>query len=164
MREEFQTNMFCNILLGANIKNAIDDVGKYFQLTEEEKDTLVLCGDDEDARPGEGLLMVKGQRIPIRFESTELENSVIKGTFESEQKAVTDGGIRLIENLQWIIDDHKIIFADWCQGDHSQLLQQGYDKHQVQNVGKQGSTIAYLPKGMLHEGLVRLPGLGKQTR
>jgi len=48
MREEFQTNMFCNIILGANIKNAIDDVGKYFQLTEEEKDTLVLCGDDED--------------------------------------------------------------------------------------------------------------------
>ena len=64
MREEFQTNMFYNIILGANIKNAIDDVGKYFQLTEEEKDTLILCGDDEDSRPGEGLLMVKGQRIP----------------------------------------------------------------------------------------------------
>jgi len=52
MREEFQTNIFCNIILGANIKNAIDNVGKYFQLTEEEKDTIVLCGDDEDARPG----------------------------------------------------------------------------------------------------------------
>ena len=92
MREEFQTNMFCNIILGANIKNAIDDVGKYFQLTEEEKDTLVLCGDDEDARPGEGLLMVKGQRIPIRFELSELEDNVIKGRFNEGEIVPTDGG------------------------------------------------------------------------
>jgi len=42
-------------------------------------------------------------------------------------------------------------------------VQQVYDKHQVQSIGKTGSTIAYLPKGMLHEGLVKLPGLGKQT-
>ena len=163
MREEFQTNMFCNIILGANIKNAIEDVGKYFQLSEEEKDTLVLCGDDEDARPGEGLLLVKGQRIPIRFEPSELEDAVIKGRYESDKIAVADGGILVFNELQWLIDDHRIIFSDWCQGEHSQLLQQGFDKHQVQSIGKTGSTIAYLPKGMLHEGLVKLPGLGKQT-
>jgi len=163
MREEFQTNMFCNIILGANIKNAIEDVGKYFQLTEEEKDTLVLCGDDEDARPGEGLLMVKGQRIPIRFEPSELEDSVIKGRYESDKIAVANGGIRVFNELQWLIDDHRIIFSDWCQGKHSQLLQQGYDKHQVQSIGKAGTTVVYVPKGMLHDGLVKLPGLGDQT-
>ena len=163
MREEFQMNMFCNIILGANIKNAIDDVGKYFNLSEEEKDTLVLCGDDEDARPGEGLLLVKGQRIPIRFEPSELEDSVIKGRFESDKIAVTDGGIRVFENLQWLIDDQKIIFTDWCQGDHAQLLHQGYSKHQTQNVGKAGSTIVYLPNGMLKEGLIKRVGLGDQT-
>ena len=112
---------------------------------------------------GERLLLVKGQRIPIRFEPSELEDSVIKGRFESDKIAVADNGLGLFESLQWIIDDHKIIFSGWCQGNHSQLLQQGYDKQQVQNVGKPGSTIAYLPKGMLHEGLVKLPGLGKQT-
>ena len=105
MREEFQTNMFCNIILGANIKNAIDDVGKYFQLTEEEKDTLILCGDDEDSRPGEGLLMVKGQRIPIRFEPTDLEDSVIKGRFNEGEIVTIDVGIRVFESLQWLIDD-----------------------------------------------------------
>jgi len=157
------TNTFCNIILGVNIKNAIEDVGKYFQLSEEEKDTLILCGDDEDARPGEGLLLVKDQRIPIRFKPTDLEDSVIKGRFESNQIAVADGGIRVFNELQWLIDDHKIIFSDWCQGDHSQLLQQGYDKHQVQSIAKTGSTVVYLPKGMLHEGLVKLLGLGKQT-
>jgi hypothetical protein len=163
VREEFQTNMFCNIILGANIKNAIDDVGKYFNLSEEEKDTLVLCGDDEDARPGEGLLLVKGQRIPIRFEPSELEDSVIKGRFESEQIVTTDDGIQVFENLQWLINDHRIIFSDWCQGDHSQLLQQGYDKHKVQSIAKTGPTVVYLPKGMLQEGLIKRPGLGDQT-
>lgn len=49
------------------------------------------------------------------------------------------------------------------QGNHSQLLQQGYDKQQVQNVGKPGSTIVYLPKGMLQNGLIKLPHLGDQT-
>src|SRR5450759_3324415 len=112
---------------------------------------------------GERLLLVKGQRIPIRFEPSELEDSVIKGRFESDKIAVDDSGIEVFENLQWIIDDQKIIFSGWCQGEHSQLLQQGYDKHQVQSIGKAGSTVAYLPKGMLHEGLVKLPGLGKQT-
>jgi len=72
-------------------------------------------------------------------------------------------GIRVFESFQWLIDDHKIIFSDWCQGDHSQLLQQGYDKHKVQNIAKTGPTIVYVPKGMLHEGLVKLPGLGDQT-
>ena len=73
------------------------------------------------------------------------------------------GGIRVFENLQWLIDDQKIIFADWCQGDHSQLLQQGFDKHQVQSIGKASATVVYVPKGMLHDGLVKLPGLGDQT-
>jgi Helicase HerA, central domain len=164
MREEFQTNMFCNIILGANIKNAIEDVGKYFQLSEEEKETLILCGEDEDARPGEGLLMIKGQRIPIRFEPTELEDEVIKGRFNASQKAVPDGGIRVLPGLQWLIDDQKVIFSDWVQGSASPLLQQGYDKHQVQNIGKTGSTVVYIPKGMISsEGLIKLPGLGDQT-
>lgn len=112
---------------------------------------------------GERLLLVKGQRIPIRFEPSELEDSVIKGRFESDKIAVADNGLGLFESLQWIIDDHKIIFSGWCQGNHSQLLQQGYDKQQVQNVGKPGSTIVYLPKGMLQNGLIKLPHLGDQT-
>lgn len=124
---------------------------------------LILCGDDEDSRPGEGLLMVKGQRIPIRFEPTDLEDSVIKGRFNEGEIVTTDVGIRVFESLQWLIDDNKIIFADWCQGDHSQLLQQGFDKHKVQSIAKTGPTIVYMPKGMLYEGLVKLPGLGDQT-
>ena len=92
-----------------------------------------------------------------------MEDSVIKGRFNEGEIVPTDGGIRVFENFQWLIDDQKIIFADWCQGDHSQLLQQGYDKHQVQSIGKAGATVVYMPKGILSEGLVKLPGLGDQT-
>src|SRR5665647_986528 len=67
VKEEYKTNTFINIVLGANLKNAMSDVSDYFDLTEEEEE--ILSG----AEIGEGLLIVKDQRIPIRFEATTLE-------------------------------------------------------------------------------------------
>lgn len=49
------------------------------------------------------------------------------------------------------------------QGDADLLLKQGYDKHQVQGIAESDSTVAYLPKGMVVDGLIELPGVGKQT-
>ena len=163
MREEFQTNMFCNIILGANIKNAIDDVGDYFNLSEEEKDTLVSCGDDEGARPGEGVLLIKGQKFPIKFEATKKEDDIIKGRCLEDEIPSNDGGIMVFPQYQGLVDDHKIIFSDWCQGDTSALLSQGYEKHKVQRVGGSGSMTAFIPLGMVENGLIKLPHLGYQT-
>lgn len=164
MREEFQTNMFCNIILGANIKNAVDDVGKYFNLSEEEKETLIACGDDEGARQGEGLLLVKGQKIPIRFEPTELENRVIKGTFQDEEKTSLDGGFMVYPELQKLCEEQRIIFSNWCQGDHSTLLSQGYEKRKIQKVSGNGTMIAYVPVGMVTDDeKINLPHLGKMS-
>ena len=163
MREEFQTNMFCNIILGANIKNAIDDVGDYFNLSEEEKDTLVSCGDDEGARPGEGVLLIKGQKFPIKFEATKKEDDIIKGRCLVDEIPSNDGGIMVFPQYQGLVDDHKIIFSDWCQGDTSALLSQGYEKHKVQRVGGSGSMTAFIPLGMVENGLIKLPHLGYQT-
>src|SRR5665647_1297698 len=148
VKEEYKTNMFINIILGANLKNAIGDVKEYFDLSQEECDILM------SAEVGEGLLIVKDERIPIRFEPSNLEMEVIKGKFKPSQIAVADGGIRVLPGLQWLIDDQKIIFSDWYQGDTSFLLQQGYDKHQVQRIAETGSTVAYLPKGMVVDGLI----------
>lgn len=167
MREEYQTNMFCNIVLGANIKNAINDVGAYFQLSEDEKNTLLECGDDEGATPGQGLLMVKGQKIPIRFEPSELENAVIKGKFtgmNSFEKTSPAGGFMVLPEYDWLVDEQKIIFSDWCTGDVSTLLMQGYERFKVTRIGMNGSTTVYIPAGMIDsKGLVDLPHFGKQT-
>jgi hypothetical protein len=119
VREEYQTNVFWNVLLGANIKNAIKDVGEFFGLSDDEKNTLLECGDDEGATPGQGLLMVKGQKIPIRFEASPLEHAVIKGKYEAENPpdACGIGEFKIMPDYQWLVDDHRIILTDWILGD-----------------------------------------------
>jgi hypothetical protein len=157
VKEEYKTNMFINIILGANLKNAIGDVKEYFDLSQEECDILTSAG------VGEGLLIVKDERIPIRFEPSELEMEVIKGKFKSSKIASPDGGIMVLPEYQGLIDDHKIIFSDWVQGDTSVLLQQGFEKHKVQRIGETGSMTAFCPMGMVQNGLINLPHLGDQS-
>jgi hypothetical protein len=157
VKEEYKTNMFINIVLGANLKNAISDVKEYFDLTQDECDILT------SAEVGEGLLIVKDERIPIRFEPSELEMKVIKGKFNPDKNPVTDGGFVVSSEYQWLVDEHKIIFSDWCQEDTSILIQHGYEKHQVQRVGGTGTMIAFCPVGMVQKGLINLPHFGDQT-
>ena len=155
--EEFKTNTFINILLGNNIKNAISDVKDYFSLTDEESDILCNC------EVGEGLLLFKDERIPIRFEPTPIEKATIKGTLNDEEKAAPVSGNMVKRAYKKLVSDHKIIFEDWITGDSSIFLQQGYEKHQVQRVDKSGTVAVYIPQGMIQNKLINLPHLGDQT-
>lgn len=155
--EEFKTNTFINILLGNNIKNAIGDVKDYFHLTDEECDILCNC------EVGEGMLLFKDERIPIRFEPTKLEKGVIKGTIQEGEKVAPEAGNLVKKAFKKLASEHKIIIDDWISGDSSLLLQQGYEKHQVTRVDKPGTVTAYIPQGMVQNKLINLPGLGDQT-
>ena len=157
VKEEYKTNMFINIVLGANLENSIDDVKDYFSLTEEEADILV------NSEVGEGLLIVKSQRIPIRFEPTALEMAVIKGKYKNK-KLPKDSDYLVFPDLQWLVDEQKIIFSDWTVGDLSYLVNEGYVKHKVQRIAESGYMTAYLPAGMIDEkGLLSISRSGKQT-
>jgi len=156
-KEEYKTNMFINIVLGANLENNIGDVTDYFNLTEEEAEILT------SAEVGEGLLIVKGQRIPIRFEPTDLEKSVIKGTYRKQNLPAVNG-FSIFHDIQWLVNEQHLIFADWVQGDPELLRKQGYDKHRVQRIAQPGPTMCYAPTGMIDSrGLIDLPHFGDQT-
>lgn len=156
VKEEYKTNMFINVVLGANLENSIEDVKDYFNLTEEEAE--ILTG----AEVGEGLLIVKGQRIPIRFEPTALEMDVIKGNCRKKIEPSDDSIV--FKDHQWLADEQKIIFSDWTTGDLSHLVNDGYVKHRVQKIAESGSMMAYLPAGMFDEiGLISPIHPGKQT-
>lgn len=157
VKEEYKTNMFINIVLGANLKNAIGDVQEYFDLTDEECETLI------NADVGEGLLIVKDERIPIRFEPSDLEKAVIKGKYKIAENTSSDNEFMILPDYKWLVDDHRIIFADWCQGDASILQSQGYDLHKVTRLTEAGKAAVYVPKGMIEKGLINLPHLGDQT-
>jgi hypothetical protein len=161
VKEEYKTNMFINIVLGANISNSIGDVKDYFDLTEEEVEILTSCGDDEDTLPGRGLLMVKKQKIPIWFEPTELEEAVIKGRLR-KNKPSTDSNYSIKPEYQWLVDSQRMIFKNWVDGDLSVLKSRGYESHRINRIAELGTITAYVPKGMVDEkGMVDLPGIGK---
>jgi AAA-like domain len=158
VKEEYKTNMFINIVLGANLKNNIDDVKEYFGLTQEECDILT------SADVGEGLLIVKDERIPIRFEPSALEMDVIKGRFEGKTKASTTLGFMVYPELQKRCEEQKILFADWCEGDLSKLLNQGYEKRKLQKVAGNGTMTAYVPVGMVDsKEMIDIPHVGKMS-
>jgi hypothetical protein len=108
------------------------------------------------------LLIVKGQKIPIKFEPSPLEHDVIKGKFMAENPS-TDGGFMVSPEYKWLVDDQRIIFSDWCRGDASTLLLQGYERHKVARIAENGTTTAYVPAGMVKDGLIDLPHFGKQS-
>lgn len=157
VKEEYKTNMFINIVLGANLENSIDDVKDYFSLTEEEADILI------NVEVGEGLLIVKSQRIPIRFEPTAIEMAIIKGKYRNK-KVPNDNDSPVFPDLQWLVDEQKIIFSDWTVGDLSYLVNKGYVKHRVQRIAESGFMTAYLPVGMVDgKGMLSLSRSDKQT-
>lgn len=157
VKEEFKTNTFINILLGNNIKNAISDVKDYFDLTEEETGILSTC------TVGEGLLIFGDERVPIRFKSTPLEHKTIKGEGFEDNKAPTNAAFSYLREYKWLIRDQKMILSDWIEGDQTGLLQQGYEKHFVQRVGKTGRVAAFLPKGAVKNGSMKIPHLGSMS-
>lgn len=157
VKEEFKTNTFINILLGNNIKNAISDVKGYFDLTEEETGILSTC------TVGEGLLLFGDERVPIRFESTPLEHRTIKGEGFEDNKAPDDDAFSYKREYKWLIRDQKMIISDWIDGDATGLLQQGHEKHFVQRVGKTGRVAAFLPKGSVKNGQMKIPHIGTMT-
>lgn len=155
--EEFKTNTFINIIMGNNLKNAMDTAKSYFDLTDEECSILSTC------TVGEGIILFGDERVPIRFESTPLEHKTIKGEGYEDKKATTAVGFSFIKEYKWLIRDQKMIISDWIDGDHTGLVQQGYEKHYVQRVGKPGRVVAFLPKGSVKNGLMKIPHIGTMS-
>ncbi len=157
VQEEYKTNSFIKILLGNNLKGSMDDVKGFFDLTGDEQDILSTCG------VGEGLLIFGDERVPIRFESTPLEHRVITGEGFEEQKATSDSAFSFKRAYKWLVKDHRMILNDWIEGDPSGLLKMGYEKFRVQRVEKTGQVTAFLPKGTVKNGMMKIPGLGDMS-
>jgi hypothetical protein len=155
--EEFQTNTFINIILGNNLKNGISTAKEYFDLTEEECSILSTC------TVGEGILLFGDERVPIRFEPSELEKKIIKGEGYTEEKTIADVTFSFKREYKWLISEQKMILSDWIDGDSSVLLQQGYESHKVQKVGEPRRGVAFFPKGAVKNGKMQIPHLGTMS-
>lgn len=150
--EEWQTNAFMAICLGRDLPEpAVKPVQKFFEFPDTIVKHLLTC-----KLPGQGVLKVGKDVIPIRFEAVLLEIEIIEGRYTAEKpEAISAYRIKQeymkkdIEGKTFI-EKHKVIFKDMLEEgyDEAALIADGYQKlNKVQKVTSAGSTIMYYPEG-----------------
>lgn len=168
--EEFQTNSFMAICLGKDLPEpAVKPVQRYFEFPDSVVQHLLSC-----KLPGQGVLKVGKDVIPIRFEAVPIEVEIIEGRYTAEKPEVISAYRLKPEFMKKGIDGqsffekHKVIFKDMLEEgyDEAALIADGYQKlNKVQKVISAGSTIMYYPDGAvsLENMHMNLEGLGDMT-
>ena len=118
---EFKTNMQISIVLGNMRKDTLAHVKDFYSLNENNINDLMNCG------VGEGLLMVGSEVIPTKFKPTQHELDIIKGDIIAGKKVITDLSFKLVHNsLYQLVEEHKMCFEDWIDGDSSIMKRYGF--------------------------------------
>jgi hypothetical protein len=168
--EEWQTNAFMAICLGRDLPEpAVKPVQKFFEFSDSIVKHLLTC-----KLPGQGVLKVGKDVIPIRFEAYPIEIEVIEGRYTAEKPEPISAYRIKPEYMkkgidgQTFVEKHKVIFKDMLEEgyDEAALIADGYQKlNKVQKVTSAGSTIMYYPEGAvdLETMHMNLEGLGDMT-
>lgn len=168
--EEWQTNAFMAVCLGRDLPEpAVKPVQKYFEFPDAIVQYLLTC-----KLPGQGVLKVGKDVIPVRFEAVPLEVEIIEGRYTAEKPEPISAYRLKPEFLKKGIDGmsflekHKVIFKTMLEEnyDESALIADGYQKlNRVQKVTSAGSTIMYYPAGSIDLDTMHMtmPGIGDMT-
>lgn len=144
--EEFKTNIAVTIYMGNMKADSIKHVAEYGKMSESTQELLLQCGQ------GEAIVTYGDQTIPVKFEATELEHSIIKG-ITAPQIAPTDCCYELVhEGLRSLVEEHKICFKSWLKSDPEHLRKLGYTSYGVQRVTEpkvQQAWIKNVQNGMI---------------
>jgi hypothetical protein len=146
--EEFKTNIFIDIVLGANIKtDSIKILGEYFALDQSACDALL------QADVGEGIIQVDGETTPTTFKPTDLEHAVIKGQINQFEKPSRE--IIVDKAVAEIAGDNRIYFENWIHGDAAHMLKDhNFEPVKVQLVNANGTIRAWIDRSIIQDGKV----------
>lgn len=153
VEEEFSTNSFISVALGAKLKpKSAKYVKDFFGLSESAMEALLTCDQ------GEALLIIDDEISKVRFEPTPLEEDVIKGRYIPNKPPRVSGykikeifldkgidGKNFIERNQFFL---KSMLED--PRDEQAVIKDGWRKYNVPRVvGGTGSTNLYYKPGTL---------------
>jgi hypothetical protein len=160
VEEEFRTNMPLSIVMGATLDPAkVEPIKKFFNLSQTAVDDLLQC------EQGEGLLLLRGEEIPLRFEPTPHEYQVIKGKYETKRPSPVVGFEcgNILPEFGPLIQHHGIILKKWVDGDDSFLVADGWKKKsKLPDIKGRGSCVMWHRPGAIKDNLMHIETLGKK--
>ncbi len=119
--EEMKTNINVNVVLGGMSNTNVDLVSKFFSFDTSTQEQLLKLG------KGSGLVMIGNQSIPTRFQSTDLEHSIIKGIDQNVTTLATNSVLSFVsKEIETLVWEQKICFNDWIIGEPEILKLKGF--------------------------------------
>lgn len=159
--EEFKTNMSTAIVMGATLdESKVGPIKNYFHLSDTEVEELLQC------QQGEGILRVRGETYPVRFEPTLDEYAIIKGLKDENvtMPLISSNGYTIKQEFRGCVDHHHIILKDWIEGNEDKLREEGWiKKSRLPRIEGRGSLSIWHQKGAIVGDLVNIQGIGKMT-
>jgi hypothetical protein len=147
LKEEINNNMPISIIGGMLQPKSIKPVQDFFNLDESITEDLLTCNQ------GEGVLIIGQEQMTVKFEATDYEYNIIKGTGQ-EQIAPPANGINLKNNILLPLIDEGIILQNWIDGDDSKLVDFGYESHRIQNAVDSGMVRAWIKKEIIINDMI----------
>jgi hypothetical protein len=159
--EEFKTNMSIGIVMGATLDDSkVGPIKKYFNLSDSEVEELLQC------QQGEGILRVRGETYPVRFEPTLSEYAIIKGLNSQNvtMPLISSNGYSIKPEFTKLVDHHHIILKEWITGNEEKLKEEGWiKKSRLPTIEGRGSCSIWHQKGAVVGNQVNIQGIGKMT-
>jgi hypothetical protein len=168
--EEWQTNAFMAICLGRDLPEpAVKPVQKYFEFPDSIVQHLLTC-----KLPGQGVIKIGKDVIPIRFEAVDIEKTIIEGRY-TEEKPEPISAYRLKPEFmkkgidgKSFLEKHKVIFKSMLEEgyDEAALIADGYQKYnKAFKVTSAGTTVMYYPTGTVDLDTLHMnmEGIGDMT-
>lgn len=155
--EEFITNSFIKVMMGANMgADNIKITGDFFHLDEDHQKMLLT------SNVGEGLIVIGKEVIPAKFTATELEKKIIRGDFLTKEQIIESEQVRfeITPELNRLGKDNYFYLRSWSEDSRMEksLLDDGYERGTTVKVTGTGKILYYVKKSEIVDGHI-----GNQT-
>ncbi len=146
--EEMKTNINVNVVLGGMSNTNVDLVSTFFSFDASTRDQLLKLG------KGSGLVMIGNQIIPTRFQSTDLEHSIIKGIDQNTTTQATSSVLSYVSpGLEQLSYQQNICFDDWLSCDPELLRLKGFENQKGIDCMTGKNTRVWIKEGARPENM-----------
>ena len=142
-----QTNAMISVVLGRGMGVAdAENTKRFFHIPEEYMSDLI------DQPIGDGLLMVGRQTIPMHFDVTDQEMSVLKGTNNTEEKQERSDALMLLNPVSQLAIENGFILNEWIENPNPQMMKDlEYVPHLVHRTLGNGKIKAWVQSDIIDE-------------
>ena len=142
-----QTNSMISVVLGRGMGLAdAENTKRFFHIPD------VYMADIIDQPVGDGLLMVGRQVIPMHFDVTDQEMSVLKGGTYIDEKHPTDDAFNILGMVSNMAIENGFVLNEWIENPNPVMMKEiGYVPHLVNRTLGNGKIKAWVQSDIIDE-------------